>query len=351
MGSNMADNFYLYLPSGGSTELYPTNTLAKYYTEIPADFTFNDDQFEVGLAEVILEGRAAIVADQKNIPPFNRDESTTNNKKKHSKRSLKEYMSKDEYLAHVMGGNASRPNSSLLPHTLSTNINEKKKKTIKQTQSLTPINQSSTSSSAEALNLVRQVEKAVYGDPTVSRNTTKTVNLLKKPRNVISKKRNKTIKVPVSYIQTCTTIDNENIYTTRSPYLKTNYHINSLNDVLKCETKVNKSDINTHERNDSSIDTHRPHGVDVFRGSVYQHSSLYIYTNICVPQAVGSQRLRILRILSLRGSSSVFDPIHYIPIENIHTPRILIDIRNSVGDAYPFPDGHIVVKLHFRRRT
>ena len=98
-----------------------------------------------------------------------------------------------------------------------------------------------------------------------------------------------------------------------------------------------------------------PGSVDVNHG-VY---NLYVYADIVTPQLVGDAEVPLLSTVSFDAfrlnerpevSTKVFQKLHYIPVNRPFSDTILIDIKDSTGEAIPFLVGKIIVKLHFRQR-
>ena len=82
---------------------------------------------------------------------------------------------------------------------------------------------------------------------------------------------------------------------------------------------------------------------------VVSDSPAFIYTNIIEPQIIGSVSTRLLRIVPFRKSWITFgDDAHYLKICLNELQRIHIYIKDVKGHIYPFDDGHLLVKLHFK---
>ena len=80
---------------------------------------------------------------------------------------------------------------------------------------------------------------------------------------------------------------------------------------------------------------------------------MYIYCDLVQHQLVGdtkSQLLRIVRIpLGSESASVIFDKPHYVPVSRHYFDSIHIETRTVEGLSFPFSEGHITMKLHFRR--
>lgn len=80
----------------------------------------------------------------------------------------------------------------------------------------------------------------------------------------------------------------------------------------------------------------------------------FFYSDILQHQIVGDKQLQLLRISELpidnyNGYCSVtFHDLHYIPISKSYFDTISMSILTVSGDFYPFSDGTLIAKLHFR---
>ena len=91
---------------------------------------------------------------------------------------------------------------------------------------------------------------------------------------------------------------------------------------------------------------------------VNQIKELFIYTNIIENQYVGSQMVRLLKIVyvsGLNGDSITknFDFPHYLSLDCNYIDNIRIFIRDSDGEKIKFTDNYsrVTYKLHFRPKT
>ena len=57
------ESFYIYLPSSASLDVYPENTLAHFYTELSPSLNLHDQNYQVAITDIILEGKAGVIAD------------------------------------------------------------------------------------------------------------------------------------------------------------------------------------------------------------------------------------------------------------------------------------------------
>lgn len=97
----------------------------------------------------------------------------------------------------------------------------------------------------------------------------------------------------------------------------------------------------------TALDTNRIEDKDT-HDSPYKGVSAYIYSNICEPQFVGGQKLRLLRIVPLKKSWVIFENPHYIDISSNYIPRIQVNIRDVTGRKILFDEGHLILKVHFK---
>jgi hypothetical protein len=79
-----------------------------------------------------------------------------------------------------------------------------------------------------------------------------------------------------------------------------------------------------------------------------KNSAAYFYSNICEPQIIGSEKDRLLQVLSLNSRMTHINHLQYIPVALNRIPRIEILIKDNDGESFPFEDGTSVLKLHFK---
>ena len=85
---------------------------------------------------------------------------------------------------------------------------------------------------------------------------------------------------------------------------------------------------------------------------------LFIYTNIIETQHVGSEKVRLLRIVQVKGElgaqiSQIFDFPHYLSLESNLIDNIRIFVCDSYGNKIKFSDerSNVIYKLHFRPKS
>jgi len=83
--------------------------------------------------------------------------------------------------------------------------------------------------------------------------------------------------------------------------------------------------------------------------------TLFIYSNLVEYSIVGNTLVPLLREVKIDGQGG--DHVekswaipHYIPLISSNFKTIEIDIRDELGDSMKFNAGHVLVKLHFRKR-
>ena len=84
-------------------------------------------------------------------------------------------------------------------------------------------------------------------------------------------------------------------------------------------------------------------------------NELYIYTNIIENQHVGSDMVKLLKVVNVKGFngdniSHIFDFPHYLSLDTNYIDIIRIYIRDCYGNKIRFNDEHskVFVKLHFK---
>lgn len=83
---------------------------------------------------------------------------------------------------------------------------------------------------------------------------------------------------------------------------------------------------------------------------------MFIYCDICLPNFVGDTQAPLLRIVTLDrpqytfGTNTVrqFAPPLYVPLLQQSFQSIVIDIKTSYGQRYPFSQGTLISTLHFK---
>lgn len=87
---------------------------------------------------------------------------------------------------------------------------------------------------------------------------------------------------------------------------------------------------------------------------------MYIYCDIVESQIVGSNALKLLRVIPVSTAADIesnqdqqakWEPqrVEYLKLSKKHFDTIEIEIRNVLGLLYPFLRGKTVAKLHFRK--
>ena len=83
--------------------------------------------------------------------------------------------------------------------------------------------------------------------------------------------------------------------------------------------------------------------------------SLYIYTDIIEPCAVGDTRAPLLRVVPLDSSNGVFQctrsfsQVQYHPLKYTRLSTVEVDIKDSIGRPVPFERGTLMLTLHLRK--
>jgi len=84
-------------------------------------------------------------------------------------------------------------------------------------------------------------------------------------------------------------------------------------------------------------------------------ASLYVYSSVAKPRLVGDTQAPLLRVVSATDKPSFsniyheFVNIHYIPVPNIDTDLVEVDIRRDDGQSVSFTSGKVVLTVHFRK--
>lgn len=99
-----------------------------------------------------------------------------------------------------------------------------------------------------------------------------------------------------------------------------------------------------------------PNSIDLYENL----RQMYIYCDIVESQIVGSNALKLLRVIPVSTAADIetnqdkqakWEPVRaeYLKLSKKHFDTIEIQIRNVLGQLYPFLRGKTVVKLHFRK--
>ncbi|XP_056021035.1 uncharacterized protein LOC130054653 isoform X1 [Ostrea edulis] len=91
--------------------------------------------------------------------------------------------------------------------------------------------------------------------------------------------------------------------------------------------------------------------------NVYENLKfMYVYCDVVNPQVVGSNKLKLLRVVPctfhlVDGQQAKWEPIRaeYLKLSKKHFDTIDIHIMTSLGTPMPFLNGRTLVKLHFRK--
>ena len=84
--------------------------------------------------------------------------------------------------------------------------------------------------------------------------------------------------------------------------------------------------------------------------------SLYVYCDIISYQIVGDSMAPLLRAVTVSGAeeaeviSHIFNKVHYLALERSVYETIEIHIADDTGTDIAFNHGHVIVKLHFRKK-
>lgn len=70
----MSGDFYVTLPSAGSLDVYPNNTLSDYYNEFSVPIDLQGKEYLVGLVEILFEGTAGKVIDGEKLSALDTNE-------------------------------------------------------------------------------------------------------------------------------------------------------------------------------------------------------------------------------------------------------------------------------------
>ena len=85
------------------------------------------------------------------------------------------------------------------------------------------------------------------------------------------------------------------------------------------------------------------------------NDEILIYSNICDFSYFGSTRAQILRVCNLQlekhkfNTTRIYANPHYVKVYNNRIKNIEIELRDITGEYYNIAIGHIIIKLHFRK--
>lgn len=97
-----------------------------------------------------------------------------------------------------------------------------------------------------------------------------------------------------------------------------------------------------------------PHCCNIHYGVPDQ---MFIYTDIIEPTCIGHEKAYVIKIVNTQPKNlifgdpccTIFEPIHYMPLQKREFNTISIDIRHHSGDLMPFQHGVFTIKLHFKK--
>ena len=91
------------------------------------------------------------------------------------------------------------------------------------------------------------------------------------------------------------------------------------------------------------------------RNKINYINELYIYTDIIENQHVGSDMVKLLKVVNVNGfngenSCNIFDFPHYLSLDTNYIDTIRVYIRDCYGNKIRFNEEHskVLVKLHFK---
>ena len=85
------------------------------------------------------------------------------------------------------------------------------------------------------------------------------------------------------------------------------------------------------------------------------NDEILIYSNICDFSYFGSSRSQILRVCNLQlenhtfNTTRIFANPHYVKVYNNRIKNIEIELRDITGEYFNIATGHVIIKLHFRK--
>ncbi len=361
------ESFYVTLPSNSSMDIFPENTVSRFKTQLPTTLTF-DQPYEMGLTEFIFPANWYNIIEGNNNVNFKRKRGWIRVPSKKIQISVQKgflnitsflqemedqlfrvvntqntdvfsirqdqkvliqippqikQMELNESLAHALGFQSTIINRSTTGHRAPQRSfmgNKQYIFTVETNEEDILLN--------EDINQNFSIPEGHYSDPH------KLLNLLNTLMVSI-------LRLPVLKKDEGFTLDSEGEFIeAKLPF--TGIEI-SMDPALASLFGFEKSTLSSGRRIKASF----PFDV---RNSYY---SVYIYTDVIKPQLVGDSRSKLLQVLPAPQRtnaiiSHTFNPIEYVPLEQLQFNQIAIDIRNGSGDLIPFRSGHSIVKLHFR---
>lgn len=303
------DSFYMTLPSSASMDLYPRNSMNHYTTDFYKPISLDRDQFEVGLCEFQLEGHV-----------FNIEED---------KVALTICRNKNEIL---------KISNALSEHenNVTLEISEKKYRITKE--------------EGQILYVVEVALESGYYRDEFSVMENLNTNLRK---NILTR------DLEFQILPTTTSTQSRFIMRLRSTiglsintssvfrlYMSARLSYGLEKFVMRKTTKNN----NITNNNNDNIYT-----FEVKLHKLVNHpKQCFIYSNIVNHQIVGSDHLRLLRIVFLPNNDGgiciTYDTPHYMKISVNEINNLNIYIKDIRGLPFQFSHGSVIVKLHFRPR-
>lgn len=298
MAVTLPDSFYVTLPSGTNLDLYPNNSVTHYTTELRNSIDFDEQKYEVGLAEIHLRGNL-INLEKKNgtllhiIIEISKEEYETNFKNstpisnliesiRNSNNTVVLYEQLGKYLCRI----------DVRPHPASYN----------------------------------NITELVWGINTIlNPNEENLLYLYIKYSGYLILKGELTYDRIFWVVAT---------------------------DSFKKLISLQKLDINpiiTNEKNVFRINTYASLYSDTHTGEILVYSDIVEYNHI------GNTMGQLLRVVSpnqnntILRTSVVFHSPHYVSVISNRISSINLELRSLTGDYFPIESGHCIIKLHFRK--
>lgn len=318
------DNFYVTLPSDGSIETYPANTLTHYKVKLPKALALQES-WEVALMEVIYPRLVVNLDYRKQQTQF-------------------DIMITDPHLIHDVHGDNNKLGSMQAPkpryYVAGKNV---------EPQEFTISDEGSDREGPKRLFHV-WIPSGHYYTPThVVDEINSTINQLFEE---VFKEHNIKVRVEYSKIQNRVTV----------------YYNASAKS--KIALQLSKGLANILGFSDSNAIHQSPHSARVVADKNVDLdvglSALYIYTDFIDYHMVGHTAVPLLRTIPFHlgqgsnmssgeeaniqthGHWECLQP-HYVRVKKSYFDTIEVDIRNDFGLPVPFVKGKTMIKLHFRR--
>lgn len=309
------DQFYMTLPSSASMDLYPSNKISSFTTELLNTIYLERETYEVGLTEIILDtdienvtGKQIAFVIYRNVNYVKKIFKNNVPKGLVQKDGVKYY----QEIFYTKGGLY----KSLSEITSYFNIKFLESRICKD--------------------LIFYTTKADFVDII----TLKSLRPEKIPKL-------KTFHIqPYTWFQNCILSSNNR----------------DVSDVEIHETD-NKNTLTYFRRYIPSFDEHASRiGANISECIIFICNSekllrhpgpAYIYSDLVEYQTVGNTKSPILRVVQfpLNTKTISFNHIHYIPLAKSYISNIHVYTRDVEGNAFPFTRGTAVFKLHFRKKS